>query len=1414
MTNYGDRVLDDAMAQGRANAVTIEMARRHCTLMTFAECGGRGMAEAMSGLPINTRRVHCPYAQGNSMAMNLDWIASNFYEENCVGCEYRQPTGEVPNLASIIEERKAEAADAADAQRHIVERRHDEWGQRSARRQPLLATADPAMAQAIEDIGILDIEPGGVIDDEVATAALRRLTALAERGPETFTGEVIEFAVQLVEEAGITALLGPLRHLSRTQDHVGAVVLGAAVTTLRRSVNIEAGRCIADLRQHLMPSSLDAAVVRSAVHLAGAPETDLLGRRRTSTANDPGALRVIADLAPTTLVAVLREMLPPPPTPSRLVVPPGGTADASSTSSDYDRASAAGAVRALATTHLGVATQLAGALVRNLGVDGNDHHDSHPIFGVIHTLATMLILGIDDVVSEVELVGQTASDELRERLFEVYEQTARLLDPDDRWREPGDARPIEDRRRALFEQLLTTCLIRAGCDWGYNTSYSAANIVETLAKMEPRWAIGHIDGILGAFLTAVGEIQDKPQPSLAVVDGTPPMVLAMEDYTRRNSHSATARELLNAVEHMGDVDVTAVCSAVGALIVEERGSERGVDVVWRLLPLFGKIGRSHGQEPGVLRLILPTLYTYILDREPALRAAALDAWVNIASAHTIPSSLADLLPVLLADRYVYVIQSMLGAARRLTWNDDDRISLLVFAVNVCRYIDAREETDTLKSAMTTVDVLSRGNERLRAFGEELLLQRAADLDGYDLRNALRRTWLPESEHSGDMAYMRLAQARDPRINDRFNAGDDDQLCALLDCGSGLLTLDVNQLIDAALDLAPDYPVGSAEFVEVAWRAGRLSDAVAIVSAVTEATPNVPAFDRQRAIAQLLFHASEFDVVADGGYDLDAPANALAVDIGALADQDSEELVTLLRQVLVRVRIRYLLRGAELPSVYSADQIPENVGNQRPAQAARLRADLLASCAAELTELSQRLTATSAYVRAFAGLCEVGAHLLRLDAAELDADTAVVDASTTAARRHTAILEAELPTQFAPDDPLAGRLADALASVKDINKGEQVAAALISWAALPLPLLIVRGPRRLAHMPPTDAGVDTEKSEQPVAVVLASVDGQLITGPQVLRPNFVYDLRIDVRPGVWPEWADRLDVELLSHLSDVEVETPAFSWQRPSDFDEDSQISGNGTLLLRFGLTAGQPAPPFLVNVRWRGTRDGNAVSEAVDVAGHRQLRFRPFDASRDYLTDFPVFDERLLGLYESLHQASYDEDHIQAFCRLFTSVCRAGLTMTWDKKYKRGTHVSERDFHDDLYSRLQSEPELGGRLERGTPLALGFLDVRHDGVTAELKVERRTPVSQATAPKYMGQPTQYAAADGVRLSILCVLDMSPKSVPVGTPENYMFTLQPALHGLDNPEAPSLVAVIVVNGNVPTPSSWSRRKTAVQPVQPA
>lgn len=1411
MTERLEGELERAYALGLSNRTTIELARRHCLDMTFTrwDGGGRGWAEQSSGLPIDTRQVSCPVARGNMAGMNLDWLVSDFYDQHCVGCQRRRPTGEVPNLASVMEERKAHAMAAAEAERQATLGRHREWEQRMERRRAVAVGADPAMAGALADIAVTDQEPGAPVDHDAIRDALGRLTALADRAPDTFTSTVVGLAVKLVEQADVTCLLGPLRHLARRRADLRPVVLSAALSALRTGPVVEGGRCIADLSGLLDSASLDQPMARSLIILAGEPEDGLLFRRPNgSAAQDPSGVRAAADAAPQIVIAVLKDMLPPPARRPTLVVPPGTGGQAEdNAAADFGRICTANAICALAFTHPAVASQMTQPLITSLGASyGGDYFDDQPTVSVQHALATMFALGVGDVMTALERAGRAAGGETRDRLFGVIQQTGRLLDPRDRWREPGDVQPAGDRRRELFDQLISICLARAAGDWGDETKYAAADLASDLAGMEPAWAFGHVNTFLGMFVTTIDRLDTTPVSSLIVAGGTSPQERALEAFTRTNSTTSTARELLSAVENAAAVGPAAVCHTVTALITEERSTGRGPEVVWRLLPLLGRIGRRHGTEPGVLAAILPVLHTYLVDSEAALRAAALKAWVEMGTRHELPSSVADLLTALLTDRSVGVIRAVLAAARSLSWSEQDKLRLLLFASWICASVDAGRGTEVLKDAMATLDALADGDAQWQSRAQALILCRAADLDRYDLRDVLRRDWSPDAAYSAEMAALRLRQARDPAINDRVNHRDDEELCSLLACGRGLAKVPTADLVAAATELAPNRLAGCTEFMEVAWRAGRPADAAAIMRAVADAIPRQPAYDSHRAITQLLIDAADFDVAASRGTSLQEAGERLAAAVAA-ADTAGDLGTSLARQVKARATARFLLAGIDPQPGLAQDQADAG-GGADPADVLRRRAGCLTDVGKELESLSDRATVTAVYIRAFAGLCGVAGHLLQYAAAELDADTSQAAAHKTAAYRRAALLDAELARQFPDGDPLATGLRGALTGAGRLS-GETIASALASWAALPLPVLIVRGPRRVRR-PPISQTEEPDREARPVAVVFASVDGQLITGPQVLRPGTVYELGLEIRPGPWPEWADRLEAELISHLSPQEAQTPAISWSRPPLAEPGEALAGDGTLILRFGLPAGRPAPPFLITLRWRGTRDSKPITETLDVAGHRELRLRPFDASQDYLTDFPVFDERLLALYEQLHGAGYDQGQLQAFCRLFTAICRAGLKIMWDPRYKRGAMVKEREFHDDLYTRLLGEPELGGRLERGSKLGLGFLDVRHDGITAELKVERRAAVTEDSAAKYMGQPTQYAAADGARLSILSILDMSRKTSPVGVPENYVFTLEPALHGLTNPEAPSLVAVIVINGNSPTPSSWSRRKTAIQP----
>ncbi len=208
---------------------------------------------------------------------------------------------------------------------------------------------------------------------------------------------------------------------------------------------------------------------------------------------------------------------------------------------------------------------------------------------------------------------------------------------------------------------------------------------------------------------------------------------------------------------------------------------------------------------------------------------------------------------------------------------------------------------------------------------------------------------------------------------------------------------------------------------------------------------------------------------------------------------------------------------------------------------------------------------------------------------------------------------------------------------------------------------------------------------------------------------------------------------------------------------------------------------------------------------------RPFDPSRDTLTEHEQTDARLLAMFGTLDAPEFDTEDVRAFCRLFAACVRAAQVIMFEKTFMRGSRVSEAEFHDELERLLRADPELEGRLTRRDAVAGGFDDLLHDDVIAEFKVSRGAPVTVDHCARYVGQPTQYGVGRGSQLSVLVVFDHGRKEAPPGVIDNYIDWLRPRSHGLNDPRYPSLVGVLIVNTNLPIPSAWSRRRVEVEPL---
>lgn len=1412
------------IALGQKNARIIDLATNHCQSMRFIQSGGQGMLEETTGLPLNSRRIECEVAIGDTSGMQLEHIAFDFYTDHCIGCAQRNPTGRLPNLETEYQESRAEA-EAQEAE--SAQRRHDLGVLRTARverRRSLRATADPAAANILDDLNILDTDPEADPDFKEQKKARQRLTAVAGRAHERFDDGIVDELFDAVETVGIVEVLEPLRHLSAKRPDLAERLVTTAVEVLRNRASLEAGRCLTDHPTNVTGDLIDGDVIRNTAVIAGSKTPDyhhFSGPIPVISANDPGPIRVLADLAPDLIQDTLAAMLPRPQSTGLILAPNIERPRAS----DFDRRAAAGAIEHLAATHLDLAVALLPNLATSLGVPPSDSYDTGTMGSAERTLARILIEDPARVARLFEQAGQYASEDIRKGLIGSARHAIDMIDPDNRFRRPQDPVLDESASQAVIDTAFAFLLAHTDESWDHDVTFEACEAIENISHRSNNALQSHIDTTLGAFIALTRHRLEAPTQRLETT-AEPDLLAGLNAYGRHNSLYQGSRRLLRAVENAAVTDPVAVCATICTVITAERDNNFGVEVVMPLLEALGDIGRRYGDEPDVLQAILPTLHTYLVDADQGLRSSAVEAWTEIGSRHPVPSTVSELLPALVTDPYMVMVDAVLKAATRLTWiREEDKVQLAVYASHLVANL---ELPDRLELILTALSALRRHVPNLDALAtlEKAALARIPDLEWHQASKVIEQRWQPDARVTTDLARQWLTDAPRHTYGMRQHDEAEEALNGLLDCGIGLFGI-TDKLIDVGARHSPESHYGALEYAEVLARVESRDAAVKLLQDAYDNNPDNRAHASQRALTNLALTTARLHTVLTSRDTNNNPTSDPAVVTAALDDlatalqfsqaltgDDKKWLQPFEHATATRAATVCDLLDLPYPDAVAAALASRNVTASDPAEQLTNRVNRLREHAKALRNAPKSSgTATHRGLNVTTKLLEAVAHHLEAEAADLNADLAQAQAHRTAAQRRAASIDL---TDFRLDDPLLMRARELRETLAASNDPLEVATITNQAAQLPTPLLFIRSnehtrTRSRPWIPPADP----EPESPNVAVALVFIDDKLLTGPAIIDPNLTHTLTLNVQTDPWPDWATRLDAELISTLNHAELERPALTWTRNEHTGDPQTFEGTGSLHVRYSVPIPQHAPPVLIRLTWRGTdTDGNPVSQNLDVAGHREIRIRPYDHARDATTEYEVFDERLHAIYENLAAAGYPHGHLQAFARLLNAISRIGLAMTWNKKYRRGQYIRERDFHNDLHTALLADPTLEGRVERGTPLALGFLDTRHDGITAELKVARDQPVTPETAPKYIGQPTQYAAADGTRLSILVILDMSRKVLPIGTPENYLFVLTPQQHGMTEPHSPSVVVTLVINGNLPVPSSWSRRKTPTVETSPS
>jgi hypothetical protein len=482
------------------NSRIMGLAADHCQHMRFVEFGGRGMLEEMTGLPLNSRRVECPVAIGNASGMRLDRITFEFYSEHCVGCDTRNPTGRLPNLETevLTRQQKAQAKEAERAKKLRI--RDVARAGRVERRRSLRATADPATAGILDDLDVLDPDPAVEVDVNATAAARRRLTTVAGRAADRFDERIIDELFDAVESARLTELLEPLRHLTSRRPEFAERLVATALAALRTTPTLEAGRCVTDHPDLVDAATVDDAVIWAVVVLAGSKtpgDHHFSGPTPVVQANDPGPLRLLADLCPDKLVARLGGMLPRPAVTGIIMNP----AHRPQPVSDFDRRAAAGAVEHLAGTHLELAVQLLPNLAISLSVPPENGYDPGTVGTAERAIARMFIAAPARIARLLERAGRHAVEQTRDGLVGSVRHALDMIDAEYVHRRAHDPVTTPEEAAAVTDAAFAFLLARTDDAWGHEATFSAAEAIEGMGSWHSDAFAGRLDATLGAFVT-------------------------------------------------------------------------------------------------------------------------------------------------------------------------------------------------------------------------------------------------------------------------------------------------------------------------------------------------------------------------------------------------------------------------------------------------------------------------------------------------------------------------------------------------------------------------------------------------------------------------------------------------------------------------------------------------------------------------------------------------------------------------------------------------------------------------------------------------------------------------------------------------------------------------------------------------
>ena len=330
-------------------------------------------------------------------------------------------------------------------------------------------------------------------------------------------------------------------------------------------------------------------------------------------------------------------------------------------------------------------------------------------------------------------------------------------------------------------------------------------------------------------------------------------------------------------------------------------------------------------------------------------------------------------------------------------------------------------------------------------------------------------------------------------------------------------------------------------------------------------------------------------------------------------------------------------------------------------------------------------------------------------------------------------------------------------------------------------------------PPSPVSLHQTQSDPtvtPTVHLRFTLNDQPISWPMALQAGRYYKFGVTVTGADWPRHFDKIDIEWKTKVPESILTRSGFT------IAPEGETSHEGYLLARAEI----PPDPGVDMTPEVTIHELNGSQSAARVVGQRSLRINTFVPS-EIGTGLPMVGQRIIELLAELNARIPTlpiADRLNLLHLLDATSRFAALAI----ERKELCHIDEKGFQRELKQALVFDQRIGRRIQEGSKLGGGESDLVLERLVNELKVSPTT-VTFEQARRFIGQSTQYASAGDCPISVLTILDQSPKSDPPSIQSNNMAWAFPPIHSSGLCHTPSMVAIIIIPVGFPVPSTWSR-----------